>query len=197
MRPAVVVANGLTLLRLLFTPVIAVMVLRQRTWSALAIFACAALSDVFDGWVARRYAATSRFGAYLDPVVDKVFLSLTYVCLAVAERLPVWLAGIVLGRDAVMLLVAPILYFTTSFRHFTPAIWGKLSTALQATTAAVAIAQELLPVRAVTIVLPPLFGAAAAATVWAGIYYLARVIRYWLCSGGQRRAPGCSASLGQ
>jgi len=63
-----------TVLRIALVPLIVLsMLLLPGYWAAL-LFVCAALSDWLDGWLARRYAQVSRFGAFLDPVADKLVI---------------------------------------------------------------------------------------------------------------------------
>src|SRR5712691_3975616 len=94
-------------------------------------FALVAITDVLDGFLARRFQASSRWGAYLDPIADKFLLSGTFLVLALTGAIPAWLAVVVLGRDVVILAAAGILYLRKSRRTFPPSLWGKLSTFVQ------------------------------------------------------------------
>lgn len=74
-------------------------------WAALAVFALAGLSDILDGWIARRYGLTSRFGAFLDLVADRLLTMVSLTALLVGGALPGWwaLAGLLLiGRCVVV-----------------------------------------------------------------------------------------------
>jgi CDP-diacylglycerol--glycerol-3-phosphate 3-phosphatidyltransferase len=83
-------ANGLTISRLLLTPVfISLIVTRGASWLTAGVGAIAAFSDGFDGIVARRHGAT-RSGAFLDPLVDKVVVLASMYALCSIGRLP-WL----------------------------------------------------------------------------------------------------------
>ena len=90
-----------------------------------------AVTDVVDGFLARHFHASSRLGAYLDPIADKVLLSGTFLVLALTGAMETWLAVIVLGRDVVILAAAGVLYLATGRRNFPPSPWGKLSTFVQ------------------------------------------------------------------
>ena len=61
-------------------------------------FIVIAVTDVVDGFLARRFNASSRLGAYLDPIADKVLLSGTFLVLALTGAMEGWLAVVVLGR---------------------------------------------------------------------------------------------------
>jgi len=178
MRPAALVANLLTLARLLLTPAVASNILRGDLNVALGIFFLAALTDALDGWVARRFEGVSRLGAYLDPVVDKLFLSTAYFCLGWTGVMPGWLVIIVLGRDVAMLVVALTLLLFTGFRQFAPSRWGKLSTFVQVVVAITSMAGRATGPGALELALPPMFIAAAIATLWSGLTYGMRVLRW-------------------
>jgi len=94
-------------------------------------FALVGVTDVLDGFLARRFQASSRLGAYLDPIADKLLLSGTFLVLALTRAIPAWLAVVVLGRDVVILAAAGILYAMKSRTSFPPSPWGKLSTFIQ------------------------------------------------------------------
>ena len=135
--------------------------------------AVAGISDAFDGMLARRLHATSRVGAYLDPIADKCLLSGVYFALAYAGAMPWWLTGIVFGRDALMLLAIAVAFVITDLRDFPPSIWGKISTAIQIVTALATILSGFLDLamwkRSAAIVF---FVGTAVATAWSGAHYL-------------------------
>ena len=89
--------NQLTLLRIVLTPVFALLILSESPLSrqiALAVFVVAALTDWYDGWIARKMGHISRWGKFLDPLADKVLSSvalLVYVGLGLVDAWMVWL----------------------------------------------------------------------------------------------------------
>jgi phosphatidylglycerophosphate synthase len=100
------VPNILTLARLASIPVFAAVfytpadVLASRNFWCAGIFAGAALTDWLDGWWARRYNIASPFGAFLDPVADKLMVAVALILLS--ERLGVWMTvctSIILSRE--------------------------------------------------------------------------------------------------
>ncbi len=109
--------NLVSVLRIVLVVPIGWMMLERRYDTALWLVLAAGLSDAFDGWLARRFGWRSRLGAFLDPAADKVLLLTGFVVLALMDRLPWWLALIVVGRDAVIvggalayrLLIGPFL----------------------------------------------------------------------------------------
>ena len=95
--------------------------------TALVWLGAAAVTDLLDGFLARRLDASSRIGGYLDPVADKVLLGGSFLVLALTGAIPWWLATIVLGRDVLLLSGAAL----ALHRDLSPSIWGKWSTFAQ------------------------------------------------------------------
>jgi CDP-diacylglycerol--glycerol-3-phosphate 3-phosphatidyltransferase len=97
--------NQLTLLRILLTPVFVVLLLSENSLLrqlALPTFVIAALTDWYDGWIARKLGNTSRWGKFLDPLADKILSSaalLSYVWLGLIDA---WMVWIVIVRDFLM-----------------------------------------------------------------------------------------------
>jgi CDP-diacylglycerol--glycerol-3-phosphate 3-phosphatidyltransferase len=100
--------NQLTFLRILLTPVFLVFLFSPfptlRQWS-LVVFILAAITDWYDGWVARRWGYVTRWGTFFDPLADKVVTSaalIAYVYLGLVEG---WMVWIIVVRDAVITLL--------------------------------------------------------------------------------------------
>lgn len=125
------IPNLLTITRLALTPYLFLLMWRHDYRGLLWPFVLVAVTDILDGYLARRLRSTSRWGAYLDPIADKFLLSGTFLVLALTGAIPAWLAVVVLGRDVAILAAAGILYLAKSRRSFPPSPWGKLSTFVQ------------------------------------------------------------------
>ena len=69
------------------------------TGSAMSVFALAAITDWFDGYLARRWGQTSAFGAFLDPVADKLMVAAALILLVELGRAEAYLAIIIIGRE--------------------------------------------------------------------------------------------------
>ncbi|MFZ9676954.1 MAG: CDP-diacylglycerol--glycerol-3-phosphate 3-phosphatidyltransferase [Quisquiliibacterium sp.] len=96
--------NLLTWLRMLAIPLlVAVFFLpvEHRTVNVVAttIFIVAAITDWFDGWLARKLGQTSAFGAFLDPVADKLLVCAALVMLVELQRVEALVAVIIIGRE--------------------------------------------------------------------------------------------------
>jgi cardiolipin synthase len=110
------IPNLICVLRILLVPPVAVTLLSARYREALALIVVAGLSDGLDGFLAKRYHWQSRLGGILDPIADKLLLTVTFVALAFQSLVPVWLAALVILRDVVIVsggvayqwLVAPV-----------------------------------------------------------------------------------------
>jgi CDP-diacylglycerol---glycerol-3-phosphate 3-phosphatidyltransferase len=105
------IPNALTLLRIFFVPLL-VAALVQENWSlsydhwrfsndliALCIFLVAALTDLLDGYLARRWNQVTTVGMLLDPIADKLLISSALIALVQVHRLPAWMAVIIVGRE--------------------------------------------------------------------------------------------------
>jgi cardiolipin synthase len=122
------VPNQITLLRLGFLPVFLTLISYDRYQWALLVLVVAGLTDLFDGWLARRLNQHSSLGAYLDPIADKLLLSSSFVILAYKQKIAWWVTIIVLSRDILILVVAIVIILISGYRPFPPSIFGKLTT---------------------------------------------------------------------
>jgi cardiolipin synthase len=93
------IPNMLTVLRILLTPGIVMAFADRRFDIAWVLFAVAGLTDALDGALARILKQRSSFGAMLDPLADKILLDTSFICLALQDWIPTWLAVLVVSRD--------------------------------------------------------------------------------------------------
>lgn len=94
--------NTLTLFRIIATPLIVLLMLapnRFTTFSAAIIFSAAAITDYFDGYLARRYGLVSNLGKVMDPVADKLLVSSTLIMMTSVGWIPAWVVCIIIGRE--------------------------------------------------------------------------------------------------
>ena len=123
------IPNFLTLVRLLLVVPVAYSILQGWYAAALLLFLFAALSDLVDGWLARRFAWESSFGRLLDPVADKLLLLVVLVTLAANEVLPVWACLAFIGRDLVLIITAGAYRYLIGYLTPAPTFFGKSCTA--------------------------------------------------------------------
>jgi CDP-diacylglycerol--glycerol-3-phosphate 3-phosphatidyltransferase len=94
--------NILTVLRIFLVPVIVVILLSEiagKNLISFAIFLLAALTDMVDGIWARRKHQITIFGQLFDPVADKLLITSVLICLVALNRVPAWMAIVLIGRD--------------------------------------------------------------------------------------------------
>jgi CDP-diacylglycerol--glycerol-3-phosphate 3-phosphatidyltransferase len=96
--------NALTLFRIFLVPFLVVVLLTKftgREFVGLGIFLVAAVTDFLDGWVARRRKQTTRLGALLDPIADKLLMSAAFISLVEMDpkHVPAWMVVIIIGRE--------------------------------------------------------------------------------------------------
>ena len=98
------VPTWLTLLRIVLIPVLVLVFYLPYSWTNFAaafIFVLAAVTDWLDGWIARRYHLYSAFGAFLDPVADKLMVAVS-LFLIVQDNPTMWMAiwaAVIVGRE--------------------------------------------------------------------------------------------------
>ena len=123
--------NVITILRILLVVPTAWLLLETRYVEALGLMAVAGASDALDGWMARRFGWMSQFGAAMDPVADKLLVAVTFIVFTVQGYIPIWVAVIVLGRDAVILAGAGAYRLFFEPIEFAPTFISKANTAIQ------------------------------------------------------------------
>ena|SRR5579872_4000430 len=92
--------NSLTLFRIFLVPFLVVVLLTKWSdWVGLGIFLVAAITDFFDGYFARRLNKTTRLGALLDAIADKLLMSAAFISLVELGLARAWMIVIIIGRE--------------------------------------------------------------------------------------------------
>lgn len=94
--------NALTLLRIFLVPLLVVVLLTRmpaKEYLALAVFLVAALTDLLDGWIARKFRKVTRLGMLLDPIADKILVSAALISLVDLQEADAWAVCIIVGRE--------------------------------------------------------------------------------------------------
>lgn len=136
-------ANQITILRLVFVPLFAILEVNRSYGWALAVLVGAALSDAVDGLVARVFHEETPLGIALDPIADKLLLGTAFVVLAFRDVLPWWVTILVLSRDVVIIVTALLISLVVGFRPFRPSLLGKSSTVCQVATVFAAVCYQV------------------------------------------------------
>lgn len=100
------IPNFLTILRLFMVPafVVAYFCGEEEHWVAAAIFVAAALTDVLDGYLARKWKQITDFGKLADPVADKMMQLSAIACLCISDRIPYWILLIYVIKELLLIL---------------------------------------------------------------------------------------------
>lgn len=101
--------NILTTSRIMITPAIGYLIWNGMNAQALCCFAFAAITDLVDGFLARRLNQCSQLGAILDPIADKFLMTTSFVALYKVGLMPAWLVGGFIGRDLALLIGGALL----------------------------------------------------------------------------------------
>jgi CDP-diacylglycerol--glycerol-3-phosphate 3-phosphatidyltransferase len=182
-------ANKLTILRILLTPIL-IIILFNPVWVvtlaggkdlnmiAIIIFIFAIFTDYLDGLVARKKKLNTPLGTFLDPAADKLLLVTTFISLAIMHVIPFWVMIIVISRDIILFTGWLLTYIFTGVKNSTPSMLGKLTTFFQMLTVFFA----LLQVSHIWI----LWWGAVIFTVASGIDYTATGLKVVNKEGGKK-----------
>lgn len=127
------IPNTITILRLLLVLPIAISLLAGNYYLGFYLFVIAGVSDGLDGLLARRFHWTSKFGAFADPIADKLLMLSTYFILGYLHYLPYWLVVIVIARDAIIISGALAYRYFIAKPVYNSTFISKLNTFLQIT----------------------------------------------------------------
>jgi len=97
--------------------------------SAYILAIIAGLTDIVDGYIARKYNLVSDFGALMDPLADKIFMVATFIMMVEEKLMPAWIAVIVIARE--FLVTGLRLLASSKGEVISADRWGKLKTFLQ------------------------------------------------------------------
>ncbi|MBS1809249.1 MAG: CDP-alcohol phosphatidyltransferase family protein [Acidobacteria bacterium] len=136
MSSILTVANLLTILRLILTPVFVTALYYKNFGYALAIFFASALTDGLDGLAARSLNQKTQLGEILDPIADKLLLVTAFIVCSMQRftlltPIPFWLTAAVISRDIFIVVGALVINMVTGFSGFRPSMPGKVSTVVQ------------------------------------------------------------------
>lgn len=127
--------TAITYLRIVLTPVVMALIMAGdrvawATTAAAVLFAVAAITDFFDGLLARRWKQTTALGTFLDTTADKLLVSGVLIALVAVDRASIWVAFIIIGRELLILGLRGAVSAADG-TVVRPSIWGKLKANVQ------------------------------------------------------------------
>ena len=144
-----------------------------KNWTAMTVFALAAVTDWLDGYLARRLGETSAFGAFLDPVADKLMVAAALIMLVWLDRAEAYLAMIIIGREIAISALREWMAQLGKGKSVAVALVGKIKTAAQMTAIiALLLWEPVLPGISTPLVGSIALWVAAILTLWSMFHYL-------------------------
>lgn len=104
------VPNALTIIRFLLIPVIVISIFNGDYIIAFIFFTVSGITDIADGFIARKFNLISNFGKLMDPLADKLTQIATIASLTLKDIIPIWILAIVLLKELIMIAGASFLY---------------------------------------------------------------------------------------
>lgn len=174
---AITLPTWLTLLRIALVPVlVACFYLPQRGTNVIAafLFVFIALTDWLDGWLARRYDMTSAFGAFLDPVADKLIVTVVLFLIVQQDPTPVMaiLGAIIVGREISITALREWMATIGQSRRLRVASLGKFKTIVQMVALTLLLYQHDFLGLPIYLIGQVLLIAAAVLTLWSALVYI-------------------------
>jgi CDP-diacylglycerol--glycerol-3-phosphate 3-phosphatidyltransferase len=150
-----------------------------KNWLAMSIFAVAAITDWLDGWLARKLGLTSAFGAFLDPVADKLMVAAALILLVALGRADAYLAIIIIGREIAISALREWMAEVGAGRSVAVAFVGKLKTVAQMTAIiALLLYEPLIPGISTPLLGTIALWVAVILTLWSMVHYLRKAAPY-------------------
>ena len=166
------IPNLLTIGRILLIPLLVIFLLDGKELAAFWVFVLAGVTDALDGFLARVLKQKTEFGAFIDPIADKLLLITSYITLAVLGVLPKWLTVIVVSRDVLICGGIGILMLYERDFKIKPSLVSKVTTFLQLLTVVYYLGHEYL--QGIFPVGSYLIYATAGFTILSGAHYIIR-----------------------
>lgn len=143
-----------------------------RNFAATLIFILAAVTDWLDGYLARRWNETSAFGAFLDPVADKLVVAAALIMLVQLGRLDAILAAIIIGREITISALREWMAQMGAHKSVAVSAMGKVKTIAQMVSISMLLYHEPVYALDMQIVGTWLIYVAAVLTLWSMVYYM-------------------------
>ncbi len=172
--------NLLTLLRIFAVPFFAIALWYGHALEACLIFMGAGITDMLDGFIARRFNQGSELGAILDPAADKLLMTTAFILMAIPNinlvvKIPMWVAILAVSRDLTLSLVAFLAFDRLGLDRLRPSLLGKITTAVELSAISLGLVVNVIGVRSWTHwVIPWVYYAVAVLVLCSGTHYFFR-----------------------
>ena len=123
--------NYLSMLRIVLVLPIALLLWKHQVMGAFWLMLVAGFSDALDGFLARRFGWQTELGTLLDPLADKFLVAAMYLVFTLQDLIPLWLIGLILTRDILILLGAGVYRGVFGDLTVNPSLLSKTNTAVQ------------------------------------------------------------------
>ena len=123
------IPNILTIIRFILIPFIFTSVVNEDFLATIVIFTISAITDMLDGYIARKYNYITDIGKLIDPLADKLTQMSLLLSLAILKILPWWIFAIVFIKECVMIIAASLMYKKDDVVVYSK-WYGKLATVL-------------------------------------------------------------------
>ena len=167
--------TALTVLRIILVAPVMVLIFMDNLPAQIATIVCfslAAITDMIDGHLARKNKQVTDFGAFLDPLADKMLINLTFLALVVLNIMPLWMFAVILIRD---FAVDGMRMMAAKKGTVIPAnIFGKLKTTIQMITIITILLNRILNFEPLAITNTILLYIVVFLTILSGAIYLFR-----------------------
>ncbi len=144
----------------------------QRDLAATLIFIAAAITDWADGYLARKLNQTSSFGAFLDPVADKLMVAAALIVLVQLGRTDAIIASIIIGREITISALREWMAKIGAAKSVAVSMLGKIKTTAQMLAIPILLYQQPIAGMRADVLGKPLIWIAALLTLWSMGYYL-------------------------
>lgn len=169
------IPNILTMTRIVLIPLFVTSVIYRRYDYALHLFVIAALTDTFDGLIARLKSQKTPLGNFLDPLADKFLLVTSFILFSIYGLVPTWLTITIISRDVIVVTGWVILYVVTHAAKVEPTFLGKTAITCQLVLICYILLEINLP--PLPDIHPYLIWITAMFTILSGLHYIYRGLK--------------------
>ncbi|XP_074027425.1 cardiolipin synthase isoform X1 [Leptinotarsa decemlineata] len=106
------IPNFLCVARIAISPYLGWLIVQSEYDFALVVLVVAAVTDLLDGWIARKWISqSSKMGSFLDPMADKVLIGILFLSLTYVNLIPVFLTGLIIARDVILVMAGFVIRY--------------------------------------------------------------------------------------